>query len=105
MTWVRHVCGRLDRYRYSIEIVYNFPFKKIYREQEKLLSDYGKEILDVRKKTNLSLEKLYDKILMPQDLRQIHHKIDKYVKELYLINDSASDSEIMSKLFSLLKNP
>ena len=107
MTWVQHVCGRLeDRYRYSIEIVYNnFPFKKITREQEKLLSDYGKEILDVRKKTNLSLEKLYDKILMPQDLRQIHHKIDKYVKELYLINDSASDSEIMSKLFSLLKNP
>jgi hypothetical protein len=105
MTWVHHVCGRLeDRYRYSIEIVYNnFPFKNLNQNQKKVLSEYANQILNIRKELNLSLEKLYDSIFMPRELKEVHQKLDKSVKEIYLIDEDSNSSQIMSKLFNLIK--
>ena len=108
MTWLHHVCGRLeDRYRYSIEIVYNnFPFKNLNENQKKVLSKYANQILDIRKELNLSLEKLYDPIFMPKELKEVHQKLDKCVKEIYLIDEDSNSSQIMSILFNLIKkNP
>ena len=108
MTWLHHVCGRLeDRYRYSIEIVYNnFPFKNLNENQKKVLSKYANQILDIRKELNLSLEKLYDPIFMPKELKEVHQKLDECVKEIYLIDEDSNSSQIMSILFNLIKkNP
>lgn len=108
MTWIKHVCGRLeDRYRYSIEIVYNnFPFMKLNEDQKKKLTNYANEILNTRKKLNLSLEKLYNPVLMPIELKKIHQQLDSYMKEIYSIDKNSDDSIIMKKLFSLIKkNP
>ena len=54
---------------------------------------------------NLSLEKLYDSIFMPRELKEVHQKLDKSVKEIYLIDEDSNSSQIMSKLFNLIKKP
>ena len=54
----------------------------------------------------MSLEKLYDSVFMPKELKEVHQKLDKSVKEIYLIDEESNSSQIMSKLFNLIKkNP
>ena len=52
---------------------------------------------------NLSLEKLYDPIFMPKELKEVHQKLDRRVKEIYLIDEDSNSSQLMSKLFNLIK--
>ena len=54
---------------------------------------------------NLSLEKLYDSIFMPKELKEVHQKLDRRVKEIYLIDEDSNSSQIMSKLLNLIKKP
>ena len=80
--------------------------KNLNQNQKKVLSEYANQILNIRKELNLSLEKLYDSIFMPRELKEVHQKLDKSVKEIYLIDEDSNSSQIMSKLFNLIKkNP
>ena len=103
MTWVENVCGRLkDDFRYSIEIVYNnFPFIDINENQRVQLSNFANDILEKRNKLNLSLDKLYDPLIMPSDLKEIHDRLDKFVLSLYSIKNK---EDIMKKLFEIYAN-
>tara|TARA_A100001037_G_C15135787_1_gene631057 strand:+ start:169 stop:2916 length:2748 start_codon:yes stop_codon:yes gene_type:complete len=103
MTWVENVCGRLkDDFRYSIEVVYNnFPFIDINENQKGQLSKFANDILEKRNKLNLSLDKLYDPLIMPSDLKELHDRLDKFVLSLYSIKNK---EDIMKKLFEIYAN-
>jgi hypothetical protein len=40
---------------------------------------------------------------MPKELKEVHQKLDMSVKEIYLIDEESNNSQIMSKLFNLIK--
>ena len=85
---------------------YSNQIKNLNQNQKKVLSEYANQILNIRKELNLPLEKLYDSIFMPRELKEVHQKLDKSVKEIYLIDEDSNSSQIMSKLFNLIKkNP
>lgn len=52
----------------------------------------------------LNVSQLYDPLLMPQDLRKAHKANDKAVLDAYGLKASASDNEIMAKLFKMYQN-
>jgi hypothetical protein len=86
MAWMSQICGKLEgRYRYSNKIVYNnFPWpKNPTKKKVNKVKDLSKEILDVRRKYEDSLSDLYDPLLMPKDLREIHKKLDRAVDKCY----------------------
>ena len=105
MTWVKNICGRLkDDFRYSIEVVYNnFPFIKPKEEDSKVLMGISNEILQARKESELSLEKLYDPLLMPKNLRNKHIALNKQVMKIYDLDSESDDTKIMSRLFNLIE--
>ena len=105
MTWVKNICGRLkDDFRYSIEVVYNnFPFIKPKEEDSKVLMGISNEILQARKESELSLEKLYDPLLMPKNLRNKHVALNKQVMKIYDLDSESDDTKIMLRLFNLIE--
>lgn len=105
MTWVKNICGRLkDDFRYSIEVVYNnFPFIKPKEEDSKVLKGISNEILQARKESELSLEKLYDPLLMPKNLRNKHVALNKQVMKIYDLDSESDDTKIMLRLFNLIE--
>ena len=102
MIWTRAVCGRLEeRYRYSIEVVYNnFPWPNPTTEQKRKVESLAQKILDVRAAyPNSTYAELYNPETMPTDLLQAHSALDKQVKKLYGLNSSASDTECIVELY------
>jgi hypothetical protein len=87
MTWVNHVCGRLEsRYRYSNQIVYNnFPWPLNPTQIDiSNIKNKAQEVLDVRKKfPDSSLADLYDPISMPPKLAKTHQELDRVVDKAY----------------------
>ena len=86
MAWMRAVCGRLEmRYRYSKEIVYNtFPWPTPTEKQQQKIEQTAQAILDVRAKyPGTPLSVLYDRTLMPDDLRKAHQANDRAVMQAY----------------------
>ena len=105
MLWLKTVGGRLKSdYRYSRSIVYNnFPWPKNPKDTSKI-ETLAKNILDIRANySNSCLADLYDPNLMPADLRKAHKNLDNYVLFLYELKHSATDNEILNKLFSMYK--
>lgn len=107
MTWVGHVCGRLEsRFRYSKDIVYNnFPWPENPSEEKiKAVEKYAQEVLDVRLKyPTSSLADLYDPLTMPADLVKAHQNLDKAVDSIYGKRSFNSSAERMEFLFGLYK--
>ena len=105
MTWVKNICGRLkDDFRYSIEVVYNnFPFIKPSTSDNEILKNLSNEIIQIRKENKLSLEKLYDPLLMPKDLRNKHDELNQQVLKIYNLSTDVDETKIMSKLFNLIE--
>ena len=103
MEWMKSVCGRLEsRYRYSIEIVYNnFPFIKLSSGVSENINKLSKQILNIRKEKNLSLEKLYDPLMMPKELRMKHKELDSLVLKLYGLEHNCDGNTMMKTLFNL----
>ncbi len=102
--WMREVAGRLKSdYRYSKKIVYNnFPWPTVNEKQKQKISDTAQAILDSRKLyPDSSLSDLYDPLTMPPKLRKAHENNDKAVLKAYGLTPSASESEIVKKLFKL----
>lgn len=106
MIWMRAVCGRLEeRYRYSIEIVYNnFPWPDASAQQIVEVKLLAQKILDIRERYHeTSYKILYDVDTMPDDLSQAHKALDGYVKKMYGLPANASERDCIIELFRKYK--
>lgn len=105
MGWMRAVAGRLEmRYRYSAKIVYNnFPWPSPSEEQKKVIERTAQEILDIRAKyPNSSLADLYNRDLMPIDLKKAHKNNDAAVMNAYGFNwRKMSEADCVAELMKM----
>ena len=104
MVWVRAVSGKLKTdYRYSAKLCYNtFPFPKIDKTKEELLSQYVFDILEVRANhVGKTLKWMYDLETMPKDLKQAHEALDKAIEQCYQLKPFNNDIERLEHLFKL----
>ena len=102
--WVRKTAGRLEnRYRYSIFLCYNtFPFPSISEAQKAELSERAQEVLDWRDEHyDMTLGEMYNPETMPEDLREVHCRLDLAVERCYRPEPFASDEERLECLFKL----
>lgn len=104
MTWVRAVGGRLEtRYRYSAGLCYNtFPFPTISDSKKSEIEEAATEVLMAREMhPGKTLADLYDPDLMPDDLREAHHRLDDIVESCYPGYPFANDEACLECLFRL----
>lgn len=102
--WIRAIAGRLEmRYRYSKDIVYNnFPWPNAKEKDIEKLEALARNVLDARAcYPESSPAVLYDPLTMPADLLKAHRELDKFVLKLYGLSVSASESDIVTRLFRL----
>jgi type I restriction-modification system DNA methylase subunit len=93
MSWVRTVCGRLKSdYRYSKDIVYNtFPWPETNLKQQSDIQIAALRILSKRQQyPNSSFADLYDKNVMPEDLKKAHENLDRIVMKAYGFNQKTT---------------
>jgi hypothetical protein len=101
MSWMRHVCGRLEmRYQYSGGVVYNnFPWPEPTDKQKAEIEEAAQGVLDARAQfPDSSLADLYDPDTMPPVLTKAHGKLDRLVEKAYGKSFS-SDAERVAFLF------
>ena len=104
MVWVKTVGGRLKTdYRYSAQLCYNtFPFPKISAAKKKEIADAAEEILVTREfHVGKTLAELYDPEKMPQDLLEVHEKLDDIVESCYPGYPFANDEARLECLFRM----
>ncbi|MFZ7241425.1 type IIL restriction-modification enzyme MmeI [Avibacterium avium] len=104
MVWVKKFSGKLKTdFRYSSTLCYNtFPFPKIDKKQEELLSQYVFDILEARANhVGKTLAWMYNPDTMPKDLKAAHQALDKAIEQCYRLQPFASDSERLEYLFKL----
>ena len=104
MAWVKTVGGRLEtRYRYSAQLCYNtFPFPSISETQKKELERLAQEVLDVRDQHfDMTPGEMYNPESMPEDLKEVHHRLDLAVDHCYRPEPFSSDEERLECLFKL----
>lgn len=104
MAWVKTVGGRLEtRYRYSAQLCYNtFPFPSISETQKQELEKLAQEVLDVRDQHfDMTLGEMYNPESMPEDLKEVHHRLDLAVDHCYRPEPFSSDEERLECLFKL----
>ena len=105
--WVEAVSSRLEsRYQISASAVYNtFPFPKRTKDLQEQLEKLGSQLCDARDKFgSIPLGDLYDPLLMPDDIREIHHQIDRVILRALNLKTSNTDSEILAVLFEEYKS-
>lgn len=87
MTWVKYVCGRIKSdYRYSNSIVYNnYPWTEKPSElSKKKVEKLVIELLKIRNEyKDESLATLYNPLIMPRKLNDIHKQLDRAVDLCY----------------------
>jgi hypothetical protein len=105
MTWMAHICGRLEsRFQYSASIVYNnFPFPDNPNDKQvKAIETAAQNVLDTRLQfPNSSLADLYDPLTMPPTLVKAHNELDKAVDLAYRPQAFTSEANRMVFLFEL----
>jgi hypothetical protein len=105
MTWMAHICGRLEsRFQYSASIVYNnFPFPDNPNDKQvKAIETAAQNVLDTRLQfPNSSLADLYDPLTMPPTLVKAHNELDKAVDLAYRSQPFTSEANRMVFLFEL----
>lgn len=104
MAWVKTVGGRLEtRYRYSAQLCYNtFPFPSINESRKAELENLAQEVLDIRDQHfDMTLGEMYNPETMPDDLKEVHHRLDLAVERCYRPEPFASDEERLECLFNL----
>ncbi|CAN1505093.1 hypothetical protein MCEGE10_00620 [Flavobacteriaceae bacterium] len=103
MTWMAHICGRLEsRFQYSASIVYNnFPFPENPNEKQVLsIEEKAQKVLEVRLQfPNSSLADLYHPLTMPPALVKAHNDLDKAVDLAYRPQAFTSEANRMEFLF------
>jgi hypothetical protein len=87
MTWVNHICGRLEsRINYGNNLVYNnFPFPTSpSAKQVAAVEAAAAQVLAVRAQfPDEHLATLYDKLSMPPALVKAHQQLDRTVDQCY----------------------
>lgn len=106
MTWMRAIGGKLEtRYRYSAGLVYNtFPVPKISEQAKAEMEDCVFEILDYREMSGKTLAELYDTKTMPEELLEIHQRLDLLVDKLYQTKAFVDDQERLGLLLNMYKD-
>lgn len=102
VVWVRAVSGRMKiDPRVSAEITYNnFPFPELTPEAEKKVGDASEKVQQVRAQfPTASLATLYNRLVMPVELRKAHLELDKAVLNAYGRKANLSDEGILEMLF------
>ena len=103
MAWLRHIGGRLKSdYRYSIGLVYN-TFPRPPQEADlSPLDPLAQSVLDARAAhPDATLADLYDRDVMPVNLRRAHQGLDRAVDRLYRPGKFSSERERVEHLFML----
>ena len=106
MTWVRAVCGRLEsRLRYSADLCYNtFPFPDISDKQKNKIELCVNAVLRARGiHPERTYAQLYDREIMPDDLRRAHHKLDICIDQCYRVKPFTDDEERLAMLFVMYR--
>lgn len=104
MVWVKTVGGRLKTdYRYSAQLCYNtFPFPAISESQKSELEELAQEVLDIRDEHfDMTLGEMYNPETMPDDLKDVHRRLDLAVERCYRLEPFTSDEERLECLFNL----
>ena len=104
MAWLSQVCCWLgSSYDYSIKLVYNnFPWPSVSDKQKSKIEATAQKILDARALyPDSTFATLYDKALMPIELRKAHRENDAAVCEAYGFDKNISEEEIVSALMRL----
>lgn len=106
MLWLRTIGGKIGQgYRYSVGIVYNtFPVPKISEQAKAEIEDCVFEILDYREMSGKTLAELYDTKTMPEELLEIHQRLDLLVDKLYQTKAFVDDQERLSLLLNMYKD-
>lgn len=106
MTWMRAIGGKLEtRYRYSAGLVYNtFPVPKISKQAKAEIEDCVFEMLDYREMSGKTLAELYDAKKMPEELLEIHQRLDLLVDKLYQTKAFKGDQERLRLLLNMYKD-
>ena len=84
--WQDLVGGRLGTgNRFAGTLVWNtFPLPKLSKAQKDAIIEGGSKVLDARANhKGVSLEDLYDPMLMPEDLRKAHKSLDRAVDAVF----------------------
>ena len=99
---MRAIGGKLKTdYRYSAGLVYNtFPVPKISEQAKAEIEDCVFEMLDYREMSGKTLAELYDAKKMPEELLEIHQRLDK----LYQTKAFVDDQERLSLLLNMYKD-
>lgn len=103
MAWMRAVCGRLEmRYRYSIKIVYNnFPWPEPTAAQRDSIERAAQKVLEARDNVHESTyADMYDQNAMPDELRRAHIALDRAVKRVYGLSNTATDVDCVNFLLT-----
>ena len=103
MAWMRAITGRLEsRYMYSVGVVYNtFPVPPKEMDLSPL-DPLAQAVLDARAAhPDATLADLYDRDLMPVNLRRAHQGLDRAVDRLYRPRKFSSERERVEHLFAL----
>ncbi len=105
--WMRTVAGRMKSdYQYSIRVVYNnFPWPKINDSQKINIERSAHQILNARKNdATATLAELYQPINFNNieiELKNAHELNDKAVLKAYGLKASATEAEIIKRLFDM----
>ena len=103
MAWMRAVTGRMKSdYMYSVGVVYDtFPVPSKEADLSSL-DPLAQAVLDARAAhPDATLADLYDRDLMPVNLRRAHQALDRAVDRLYRPRKFASERERVEHLFML----
>ena len=104
MAWMRAVCGRLKSdYRITKDNVYNnFPWPVVSDEQIENISRTAEGILSARELyPSVSFAQMYGNLILFPDLLKAHRANDAAVLEAYGFPTNATESDIVSRLFTL----
>ena len=101
--WLQAIGGKLEtRYRYSSLVYNSFPFPKINKIQKVELEELAQEVLDIREEHfDMTLGEMYNPESIPDDLREVHHRLDLAIERCYRPEPFASDEERLEYLFKL----
>jgi hypothetical protein len=105
--WNKSISGRIKSdFNISITTTYNnFPFPEVPVGIRNEIDGAANEILEARTiHQNATLADLYDASAMPTDLRSKHKALDSMILKAYGLKTSASESEILEKLFQSYRN-
>ncbi|MCM1991308.1 class I SAM-dependent DNA methyltransferase [Oceanirhabdus seepicola] len=107
MAWVRQICGRIKSdFRYSNKLVYNnFPWPENPSDEKVLeVERLVKKLFLVRKEyKKQSLAQLYDPLIIPYKLSQVHKELDIAVDRCYRQHKFLNDFKRLQLLFDLYK--